>query len=332
MEIKYRKNESAESLINKAKNNVVRNLTTLAKGEGEVFDKFREYNPEFSAAVKQYCGLYKKLQKNDSDTGLLEEFDLASKKLIKSFRFSFSTKDYGFLSDNYIDIKNSPLYLGLETIFDASLFREPGKQRLFKNAYNLSTTIRKVEHDAFVFYAKPYFYYVNATKGEVLRRTDLKIENFCFDEYVWDYQSGTVLYNGDYIYHSLFGMPGKWKIAASPKTSGRNGSGTTYNWITFSSDKTEEYFGGHFGMAEHQVIALCWYGLNSLKFCVGSASLLTIDHMDGDSRNNSIHNLAILTRMANIAKEHHGTKGINFIMFFEICGYCNSPFDYRYGF
>lgn len=332
MEIKYRKNETAESLINRAKANVVKNLTTLAKGEGEVYDKFREYNPEFSAAVKNYCGIYKKLAKNAEDTGLLAEFDLASKNLIKAFRFGYSTKDYQFLSDNYIDIKNSPLYLGLETIFDASLFREVGKQRLFTNVYNLSTTIRKVEHDAFIFYVKPYFYYVNATKGEVFRRTDLKIDAFSPTEYIWDYQSGTVLYNGSYIYHSLFGLPGTWKKAASPKTSGRNGSGTTYNWIRFSSEKTEEFFGGYFGMPEHQVIALCWYGLNSLKFCISSASLLTIDHMDGNSRNNSIHNLAILTRMANIDKEHHGTKGINFIMFFEICGYCNSPYDYRYGF
>ena len=331
MEIKYRKNETAESLINRAKKNVIKNLNTLAKGEGEVYEKFREYNPQFSAAVKNYCGIYKKLAKNAEDTGLLEEFDLASRNLIKSFRFSFSTKDYSFLSDNYIDIKNSPLYLGLETIFDASLFREEGKQRLFTNIYNLSTTIRKVEADAFIFYTKPYFYYVNATQGVVLRRTDLKIENFCFDEYVWDYQSGTVLYNGDYIYHSLFGLPGTWKKAASPKTSGRKGSGTTYKWITFSNETTKEYYGGHFGMAEHQVIALCWYGLNVMKFCIGSGSLLTIDHINDNSQDNSIMNLALLTRMANIDKEHHGTKGLNFIMFFEICGYCNSPYEYNYG-
>ena len=52
MEIKNRKNESAVTLIEKARKGVIRHLNTLAKGQGEVYDKFREYNPEFAYSVK----------------------------------------------------------------------------------------------------------------------------------------------------------------------------------------------------------------------------------------------------------------------------------------
>lgn len=83
-------------------------------------------------------------------------------------------------------------------------------------------------------------------------------------------------------------------------------------------------------MPVHQIVMLCWYGLNAMKFCIGSTSLLTVDHINDDSLDNSILNLAIVTRVANIAKEHHGTKGTNFLIFFEVCGYCSTPFDYKY--
>lgn len=333
MEIKYRKNETAESLINRGKNSLTRHLNTLAKGHGDVYEKFREYSPEFAYAVKNYVGVYKKLKKDDSDTGLQKEFDAATKSLIKAFKFGDAARDYGFISDNFENIANSPLLIGMEAIFDASLFREPGKQRLFTNIYNLSLTIRKVMPDCFIFYVKPFFYFVDATRGVVLKRWDYKVDEFFFEDYVWNDETGALFYQNEEIFTPYNGLMGDWRRSyKKPKRSGNGSSGTAYWYITFSSATTAEYFGGHFGMPVHQVVALCWYGINAVKFCIGSASLLTVDHINNDSLDNSIMNLALVTRMANVAKEHHGTRGTNFLIFFEVCGYCSTPFDYRYNF
>lgn len=333
MEIKFRKNESAASLIEKGKNSVTRHLNSLAKGEGEIFEKFRAYSPDFAYAVKDYVGIYKKLKKDDSDTGLQEEFDLATKNLIKAFKFGDATKDYSFLSDNFFEIKKSPLYIGMETIFDASLFREAGKQRLFTNIYNLSLTVRKVLPDCFIFYAKPYFYFVDCTRGMVLKRYDYRVDDFFFEDYVWNDETGALSYQDEELFSPFDCLMGDWrKPYKKPKRSGSGDSGTEYWYINFTSPETAEHFGGHFGMPVHQIVMLCWYGLNVMKFCIGSASLLTVDHINDDSLDNSIMNLAIVTRMANISKEHHGTKGTNFLIFFEVCGYCATPFDYKYVF
>ena len=333
MEIKNRKNESAESLINRGKNSLTRHLNALAKGHGDVYEKFRLYSPEFAYAVKDYVGVYKKLKKDGSDTGLQKEFDDATKNLIRSFKFGDAASDYSFLSDNFENIKSSPLFIGMEAIFDASLFREAGKQRLFTNVYNLSLTIRKVLPDCFIFYVKPYFYFVDATRGMVLKRCDYKVDDFFFEDYFWNDETGQLLYQDEELFSPFNGLMGDWKKPyKKPKRSGNGTSGTEYWYIRFSSKATEDFFGGHFGMPVHQVVALCWYGLNALKFCIGSASLLTVDHINDDSLDNSIMNLAILTRVANISKEHHGTKGVNFLIFFEVCGYCAPPFDYKYNF
>ena len=86
MRITNRKNESAETLIAKAKKGIVRELKGLTNNKTEIYEQFRDFNPEMSKAIKDYCSVYKKLETVENE-GLLEEFTLASKNLISSFRF-----------------------------------------------------------------------------------------------------------------------------------------------------------------------------------------------------------------------------------------------------
>ena len=331
MRITNRKNESAETLIAKAKKGIVRELKGLTNNKTEIYEKFRDFNPEMSKAIKDYCGVYKKLETVENE-GLLEEFTLASKNLISSFRFSSTAKDYEFISDNFVNVKESPLYKAMEAIFDVSLFKEEGKARLFTNVYNLQTTIAKVNPDEFIFFVKPYFYYVNTTCGVILRRTDKKVLDFDFAKYMdSSWSSWYASYDGEPLYTLDDGLIGTWEKATYPKQSGDKSSGVVYDYVRFTYKESREEHGGKvFYMPAHQVIALCWYQINILKFCLGSGSLITIDHRNNNSRDNSIMNLALLTRVDNTRKASTGEVGVNFLMFFEVLGLATSPFDYSW--
>jgi len=326
MRITNRKNESAESLIRQAKRNMVSNLELFKNDEDGVFKEFKKKNPLLLRTIVNYTTIFKKLQKKEND-GLLEEFSAVSKKLISCFNFTETTQDYNFLSDNFIDVFNSPLYIAMESIFDASLFKEQGKQRLFTNVYNLQRTVEKVSEIEYMFYVKPYVYHVNTITGEILRRTVKYLE---FNGFTNNNYLGHVLLNDEVLYHNCQLVDGYWEDATYYKQSGDKGTGTIYKYINFTTvESSEEHGGKSFYMPAHQIIVLCWYGLNVLKYCLGSGSILTIDHMDQDAVNNSILNLGILTRVGNVQKAKKGLKAINFVQFFEVCGYY-SHFNYKY--
>lgn len=327
MLIRGRKNESFAGLIKRAKENLTKRLRTLSTSTDEAYSMFREKSPAFAKAVQDYTLVHKKLQKVE-DEGLLEEFKEVSKNLIKAFRFKDNAADRDFMWANYQydDVSASPLYVGMEAIFDASLFRESGAMRNFEKVYNLSRTIRKVGMCEFIFYYKPYFYYVNASSGMVLR-LKRKVEDFDFEKY--EAFEETIKYDGQIIYDTYAGgLMWTFKDPSAPKQSGTYGSGTTYRKIELSKKDKSVPDDKDFSLCVHQIIVLCWYGLNVYKFCMGSGSILTIDHHNGDSLDSRIDNLAILTRSDNAAKGQNGSKGINFIPFFERCGYCTSPFGY----
>lgn len=314
-------NETAESLINKAKRNILRDLKDLSKNKSEIYEQFRTLNPALSDAIKNYCSVYKKLEVAESE-GLLSEFTEASKALISAFKFADTARNAQFIRENFVSEKHSPLYKAMEAIFDASLFKEEGKARLFTNVYNLQKTIRKVNDFCFVFYAKPYFYYVDAFHGIILRRTDLKVKVFDTENYLEE--MGYVYYNEHLILSPFGELPGVWEDATYSKQSGNTGSGVWYKYVRFGKDET----GKTFQMPAHHIIALCWYGINIVKFCIGSGSLLTLHHRDENAFNNKLLNLALLTRVDNCLEAKTGKEGINFIMFFEVLGIGSSPFNY----
>lgn len=67
-----------------------------------------------------------------------------------------------------------------------------------------------------------------------------------------------------------------------------------------------------------------------MKFCIGSGSILTIDHISGDALNNKIMNLALVTRVGNAKKGGGDFKPVNFLELFQALQIANTPFLYNF--
>lgn len=325
MDIRYAINEDATTLINKAGRETKKFLEMLGS-EDALYAGFMAGKPELAAAILDYVSCVKRLKKIEAD-GLLKEFAEISKKLIKAFDFINLSKDKAIITDGYIYGKKTPIYLALEAAFNAALFQEAGLQRRFKAVYKISKNIFEFKEGEYFLYAVPYIYYVNAYTGQILRCTK-KITNFNAFDGDWY----NVWYNAERetVYADSVFL-GKWVDATYVKKSGGK-NGTKYKYVSFSSKPyLQEYGGKAFKMPAHQVIMLCFYKLNTLKFCLGSGSILTIDHISGDSLNNSVMNLSLVTRVGN-AKKGGGKniKPINFLELFFALQIANPPFLYYF--
>ena len=325
MDIKFRCNETGESLVAKAGRETKKYLKMLGSDDmlytGFLYDK-----PILAKAIEDYVGCVKKIRKIETD-GLLEEFAQTTKRLIKAFDFVNTGIDRAMITDGYIYGKKTPIYLALEAAFNAGLFQEAGLQRRFKAVYKISRNIFEFKEGEYFLYAVPYIYYVNAYTGQILRCTK-KITNF--EGFDGDWYN--VWYNQEYqtVYaDSLF--LGKWVDATYVKKSGGK-NGTKYKYVSFSSKPyLQEYGGKAFKMPAHQVIMLCFYKLNILKFCLGSGSILTIDHISGDALNNSVMNLSLVTRVGNAKKGgSKKVKPVNFLELFFALQIANPPFLYYF--
>ena len=325
MDIKFRCNETGESLVAKAGRETKKYLKMLGSDDmlytGFLYDK-----PILAKAIEDYVGCVKKIRKIETE-GLLEEFAQTTKRLIKAFDFVNTGIDRAMITDGYIYGKKTPIYLALEAAFNAGLFQEAGLQRRFKAVYKISRNIFEFKEGEYFLYAVPYIYYVNAYTGQILRCTK-KITNF--EGFDGDWYN--VWYNQEYqtVYaDSLF--LGKWVDATYVKKSGGK-NGTKYKYVSFSSKPyLQEYGGKAFKMPAHQVIMLCFYKLNILKFCLGSGSILTIDHISGDALNNSVMNLSLVTRVGNAKKGgSKKVKPVNFLELFFALQIANHTFLYYF--
>ncbi len=320
MVIRWKNTETAEGLIRTAGRETKKNIDLL--NSGRFFSKtFVNDKPFLAMATTDYVATVKTLRNIEGD-GWLREFKQYSKNLIQAFDFS----DNSFLEEAYALGEKCSTYRILEAAFNAALFKEEGLQRRFKIIYNISKNIIKFNNDEYFLYAVPYIYYVNTRTGRILRCTK-KIENFeSFGSSgidVW-YNS-----NFDTIYEDGM-LLGKWVEATYHKRSGGK-SGTVYKYITFSNQAyLNEYGGKTFSMPAHQVVMLCYYDFSILKHCIFAGSLLVVHHIDENSENNSLMNLALTTRVGN-AKEGKGSieEPVNFLELFEILQMATTPYEYH---
>ena len=322
MDIRLISTETAESLIAKAGRETKKYLRILSSDE-DFCKAFVNSKPRLALAIEAYVSWEKKLKKTENN-GVLKEFTSAFKNLIQAFDFTNLATDKSFIMEAYELGRKSPVYLALEAVFNASLFKEQGLQRRFKIMYNIWKSVIEFNENEYFLYAVPYIYYINASTGRVLRCTK-KIDNF---EY-FDGSGFNIWYNSnrDTVYEDGVFL-GKWVDATHPKRSGGK-NGTVYKNVTFSSGAyLNEYGGKTFDVPAHQVIMLCFYGLNVLKFCIGSGSLLTIDHISGNAFDNGIMNLAVVTRVGNSKKGSGNGKPVNFLQLFEALQIAYTPFLY----
>lgn len=325
MDIKFRCNETGDSLVAKAGRETKKYLKMLGSDD-ILYTGFLYNKPILAKAIEDYVGCVKKLRKIETE-GLLEEFAQTTKRLIKAFDFVNTGIDRAMITDGYIYGKKTPVYLALEAAFNAGLFQEAGLQRRFKAVYKISRNIFEFKEGEYFLYAVPYIYYVNTYTGQILRctKTITNFEGFDGDWYnVWYNQEYQTVYAD-----SLF--LGKWVDATYVKKSGGK-NGTKYKYVSFSSKPyLQEYGGKAFKMPAHQVIMLCFYKLNILKFCLGSGSILTIDHISGDALNNSVMNLSLVTRVGNAKKGgSKKVKPVNFLELFFALQIANPPFLYYF--
>ena len=325
MDIRLISKETAESLIEKADRDTKKYLRMLGSDD-MLYTGFMQGKPILAKAIEDYVSCVKKIRKIEAD-GLLEEFAQVTKRLIKAFDFVNTNKDRALITDGYIYGKKTPIFIALEAAFNAGLFQEVGLQRRFKAFYNIGKSIFEFKEGEYFLYALPYIYYVNAYTGQIWRCTK-KIENF--EGFVGDWYNVCYNSNCDTVYDDGVFL-GKWIDATHVKKSGGK-SGTKYKYVSFSSKPyLQEYGGKAFKMPAHQVIMLCFYGLNVMKYCIGSGSVLTIDHIDGDALNNKIMNLSMVTRVGNAKKGgSRDVKPVNFLELFYALQIANPPFLYYF--
>ncbi len=319
MDIKYHFRESAESLIAKAFRENKGIFEILLSGNA-VYKEFMAEKSDLVDVIADYMSCVRKAKKIETD-GLLKGFSDVSKRLIKAFDFINLGEDRELITDGYIYGRKTPIYLALELIFNSTLFHEAGLQSRFKAIYNISKNIFKVREGEYFLYAVPYIYHIDAYSGKIWRCTRAIKDFECFDgdEYnVW-YNS-----NRKYIYHNCI-IQGKWTDATYAKKSGSK-SGTMYKYVSFLSKQGEKAF----TMPAHQVIMLCFYGLNVLKYCIGSGSVLTVDHINGNALDNGVMNLSMITRVGNAKKGGGDFKPVNFLQLFEALQIANVPFEYHF--
>ena len=318
--MKKNKMITADDVILSAEKSIRKKFNLLATSQAESFVKFREENPELSKSIIDYCDFAMKNKRN------FQAFSEVGKQLTKTFDFPNTDNSYNFVFNNALCGKNNPLYTALDATFDASLLVEDGKARLYANLYNLYQNTRKIMDGFYIFYVKPFFYYVDAYQGIILRCEEYPILNF--DPALFREESEYVYYGDTVLYTPYDGLEGYWNLATYNKKSGGK-KGTVYKYITFSREcSIDEHGGKCFYMPAHQVIALCWHGLPILKYCVHPCSLLTIDHRDNNAKNNDIRNLAILARVNNTRKGKIGEDGFDFIFFFNLMRMSIYPFGY----
>ena len=324
MDIRLINKETAESLISKAYRETKKYLKILNTSEDEMFKVFMDKKPALVKAAKDYIRFTNKFSSNEVDD-VLEEFTVLSKNLIKAFDFYDITQSRDWITDAFIFGKKTPLFLAMECIFNVSIFREQGIQRRFTNLYNISKNIFEFKEGEYFLYAKPHIYYVDAYRGRILKckKQILDFEGFDGDCY-------NVYYNAKKKIYDDRMLVGYWVDAVHNKKSGGK-NGTVYKYVNFSGKEYIDTYGGKtFDVPAHQVIMLCWYGLNAMKFCIGSGSLLTIDHIDGDAFNNSIFNLAMISRVANAKKGGGDLKAVNFLQLFHLMDICHVPISYSF--
>lgn len=329
--------ETAQSLLNKVVREAKKGFNPLKASYGETVELARKYMPEVVEVMENYVVRpYKTLHKAD-EAGICEEVSLVRSKILKAFKVS-SKEQIEAMTRWGTYQHESYLYNLIETTFDMSLLVEQGLASTFQQDYELQKSIVKVRDGLYIGQYRNVIIAVDTKEGEILRLRDTytrghkKVRNSIIHLQQLQ-RTGTVEFEvikdfkGTEISRYIVGIYDcelvrkEWKSLTVDKTGDLKGlkheKGKVYQRVQLSSRYEDEY-GKAYYISTHLLVGMCEWGYNSVKHCRGFASILTIDHIDGNTLNNSINNLRLMTRSDNTSISNTGDKrGYDWVEFFE---------------
>jgi hypothetical protein len=314
--------ETAQSLLNKVVRQAKKGFNPLKESYGETVELARKYMPEVVEVMEDYIVRpYKSIGKVEQ-AGICEEVTVVRSKILRAFKVSTQEQIEAMTRWGTYQ-HESYLYNLIETTFDMSLLVEQGMASTFQQDYELQKTICRLST------LKPYYLghyqgkiiWVNVNSGEVFRysytfKEKIDLEYSGYGDVTVITESGNrVKIVEDYI------QIGIWISMTSDENNEQKGlkheKGKVYQRVQLSYAKTDPYGKGYY-ISVHHLVGMCVWGYNIIKHCRGFASLLTVDHIDGDSLNNSIANLRVLTRVDNTSIVNTECKrAFDWVEFFE---------------
>ena len=337
MRISNFKRENAQSLLARVERDAKKGFNPLKASYAETVELARQYMPEVVSVMEEYVKRpYKSIGKTEQ-AGICEEVTIVRSKILKAFKVSSKEQIEGMTAWGIYQ-HESYLYNLIETTFDMSLLVEQGLASTFQQDYELQKSIVKVRDGLYVGQYRNAIIAIDTKLGEVLRLKDTytrghkKVKQSII--HLQDLQR-----TGDVEFEIVKSIKGvevsvyvqgiedrelvkhEWKSLTVDKTGDYTGlkheKGKVYQRVQLSSRYEDEY-GKAYYISTHLLVGMCEWGYNSVKHCRGFASILTIDHIDGNTLNNSINNLRLMTRSDNTSIAGSECKtGYDWVEFFK---------------
>lgn len=302
MKIKNTYAETSEKLFNKVLQQAKKGFNPLAQANEETIELFKQYDPELVETLETYIDRVVS-GKEAEDAGLCEPASVLRGRLVARFSLEVNDGLYSMM-DAFIPQYNSYLIELLETVFDMSLLVEQAALRMFHQTYAFQRTIKQVGSFEFMGYYGGWVLHIDTYTGTI-RKLKHRFKSGIVGMEV-DSKTGTVVIEEKglegidtvkplrHIVYKNWGLQGEWKETATKKVE----KGKVY-LKTQLSNAEEDYWGTAFTMLNHQIIALCIFGFDLLKHCRGNTGLLSVDHINKDTLDNSAENLRIISREDN---------------------------------
>lgn len=329
--------ETAQSLLNKVVSKARKGFNPLKESYVETVELAREHMPEIVEVMEDYVVRpYKSLHKPDQ-AGICEEVTIARSKLIRAFKVSTPEQIEAMTRWGTYQ-HESYLYNLIETTFDMSLLVEQGLASTFQQDYELQKSIVRVRDGLYIGQYRNVIIAVDTKEGEVFRLKDTytrghkKVKQSIIHLQKLQ-KTGTVEFEvlkdfkGNEISTYVIGIydcelvENEWKNLTKNKNGDLTGlkyeKGKVYQRVQLSS-RYEDDYGKAYYISVHHLMGMCEWGYNSTKHCRGFASILTIDHIDGNTLNNNINNLRLMTRSDNTSIAGSECKrGYDWVEFFK---------------
>jgi hypothetical protein len=302
MRIKNTYAETSEKLFDKVLKQAKKGFNPLAQSSQETIELFRQYDAELVESLEMYIN--RAIQgKEAEDAGLCEPASVLRGRLVARFSLEVNDGLYSMM-DAFIPQFDSYLITLLETVFDMSLLVEQAALRQFHQTYAFQRTIKQVGSYEYIGHYNGWVVHIDVYTGTI-RKLKHHFKTGIANMEV-DTKTGTVFIEENgldgidsvrplrHIVYRDWQLQGTWVETATQKVE----KNKVY-LKTQLSNANDDPWGTAFTMLNHQIIALCVFGYDLVKHCRGNTGLLSVDHINKDTLDNSAENLRIISREDN---------------------------------